>query len=67
MSDVYVYFFLSASFSEGRTSRDHFFLSPDFHGLWHTVMGICLLTEVKRQWATLVLRWVTALVHYFCL
>ena len=36
-----------------------FFLSPDFHQLWRIVMSICLLTEVKRQWATLVLGWVT--------
>ena len=36
-----------------------FFLSPDFHQLWHSVMSICLLTEVKRQWAMLVLGWVT--------
>ena len=35
------------------------FLSPDFHELWLSVMIICLLTEVKRQWATLVLGWVT--------
>ena len=27
------------------------FLSPDFHELWHSVMSICLITEVKRQWA----------------
>ena len=31
------------------------FLSPDFHELWRSVMSICLLTEDKRQWATLVL------------
>ena len=36
-----------------------FFLSPDFHRLWRSVMSVCLLTEVKRQWATLVLGWVT--------
>ena len=30
-------------------------------------MGICLFPEVKRQWATLVLGWVTASVHYSCL
>ena len=31
-------------------SRDHFFhclfLSPDFHELWHSVLSICLITEV---------------------
>ena len=53
-------------FIEARASRDHFFglfiyffLSPDFHELWRSVMSICLLTEVKRQWAMLVLGWVT--------
>ena len=40
-------------------SRNKFFLSPNFHQLWHSVMSICLLTEVKRQWATLVLGSVT--------
>ena len=44
-----------------------FFLSPDFHELWHSVMSICPSTEVKWQWATLVLGWVTASVHYCCL
>ena len=34
-------------------------LALDFHELWHRVMTICLLTEVKRQWAMLVLGWVT--------
>ena len=29
-------------------------------------MGICLFTKVKRQWATLILRWVTVSVHYSC-
>ena len=27
-------------------------------------MSTCLITEVKQQWATLVLGWVTASVHY---
>ena len=31
--------------------------------LWHRVMTICLLTEVKRQWAMLVLGWVTVSVR----
>ena len=26
-----------------------FFLSPDFHELWCSVMSICLITEVKWQ------------------
>ena len=55
--------FLSVSSSEACASRDHsfrgFFLSPDFHELWRSVISICLLTEVKRQWATLVVVWVT--------
>ena len=33
----------------------YFFLFPDFHELWCSVMSICLLTEVKQQWAMLVL------------
>ena len=35
------------------------FLSPKFHELWRSMMSICLFTEVKLQWATLVLGWVT--------
>ena len=34
-------------------------LASDFQKLWHRVMTICLLTEVRRQWAMLVLGWVT--------
>ena len=50
--------FLSMSSSEARTSRDFFsfFLSPDFHELWHSVMTTSLITEVKQQWAALVLQ-----------
>ena len=59
--------FLSVNSKEDGDSRDHFFLSPDFHELWHSMMSICLFTEVKRQWATLVLEWVTASVHYLFL
>ena len=44
---------LSASSSEARTSRDHFFLSPYFCELWHRGMSTCHITEVKQQWATL--------------
>ena len=51
--------FLSVSLDRALASTDHFFLSPDFHQLWRSVMSICLLTEVKRQWAILVLGWVT--------
>ena len=52
------------TFVKARSSRDQVFfllvrLSPDFHELWRSMMSICLLTEVKRQWATLVLGWVT--------
>ena len=50
------------SSSEALTSRNHifsFFLSPDFYELRRSVNSICLFTEVKQQWATLVLRWVT--------
>ena len=43
------------------------FLSPDFRELWHSMMSTCLVTEVKQQWATLVLGWVTASVHHSCL
>ena len=31
------------------------FSSPDFYELWRSGMNICLVTEVKQQWATLVL------------
>ena len=41
--------FLSASLDRARASTDHFY----------SVMNISLLIEVKRQWATLVLGWVT--------
>ena len=45
-----------------------FLLSPDFHELWPRAMSISLFTEVKQQWATLVVGWVTgASVHYLCL
>ena len=40
------------------------FLSPDFHEWCHSMMSVCLLAEVMQQWATLVLGWVTASVHY---
>ena len=36
------------------------FLSLDLHELWCSMMSTCLITEVKWQWATLVLAWVTA-------
>ena len=39
----------------------------DLHELWHSVMNACLFTEVKQQQAMLVLGWVIALVHYFCM
>ena len=57
------------SSSEAHNSRNHFFifLSLDFHELWHSVMNMCLFTEVKQQWATLVLGWVTASGHWLCL
>ena len=58
---------LSVSSSEAHASRDHFFLSPDFHELRRSLMSICLFIKVKQQWATLVLGWVTAPVHYLCL
>ena len=42
-----------------------FFFSSNFHEFGHSVMSICLFTEVKWQWARLVvLGWVTASVHY---
>ena len=69
--------FLSASSSEARASSHHFFclffcffflvfLSLDFHKLWYSVMSISLSTEVKQQWAMLVLGLVTTSVHYLC-
>ena len=45
-----------------------FFLSPDFHELWHSMMSTCLFTEVKWQWAMFsTAGWLTASVHYSCL
>ena len=44
-------------------SHIHVLLASDFHELWHRVMTICLLDEVKRQWAMLVLTWVTVSVR----
>ena len=38
-------------------------LASDLQELWHRAMAICLLTEVKRQWAMLVLGWVTVSVQ----
>ena len=35
--------------------RKSFFLFPEFHELWCTVMSICLFTEVRPQWAMFVL------------
>ena len=61
MTRVNLKLFLSASLDRARASRNHFiflvvfFLSPDFHELWCSVMSICLLTEVKWRWAMLVL------------
>ena len=43
-----------------------FFLSLDLHELWHSVMNTCLFAEVKQEWATLALGWVTTSVHYSC-
>ena len=54
--------FLSTSSSDA-----HFFLSPDFYELWHSVMSICQVTEVKQQCVTIVLGWLTTSVHYLCL
>ena len=48
------FIFLSASSNEARASRNHFFLSPDFHKIGRSMMNISLFTEVKQQWAMLV-------------
>ena len=37
---------LSTNSRKAGSSRDHLFLSPDFHELWSSVMSICLFTEV---------------------
>ena len=44
-------------------SHTYILLASDFHELWHRVMTISLLTEVKWQWAMLVLGWVTVSVQ----
>ena len=51
---------LSTSLDSAHTSRYHFLLSLDFYEFWSSVMSICLLTEVKQQFATFVLTWVTS-------
>ena len=62
---ITAYDFLSASSSKAHASREHFlnffcfFLSLCLHELWHRVMSTHLITEVKQQWAMLVLGWVT--------
>ena len=58
---------LSTNSSKAGTSRDHSFscfLSPDFYELCRSVMSACLLTEVKRQRAKVVLGWVTTSVCF---
>ena len=35
--------------------------------LWRNVISACLFNEVKQQWSTLLLRWVTASVDYSCI
>ena len=44
-------------------SHIYVLLASDFHELWHRMMTICLLTEVKRQRAMLVLAWITVSVR----
>ena len=44
-------------------SHTYVLLASDFQELGHRVMTICLLTEVKWQWAMLVLGWVTVSVQ----
>ena len=51
--------FLSVSLNRACTFRDHFFSSPDFHEFRRSMMSISVLTEVKQQWVTSVLGWVT--------
>ena len=62
---------LSASSTEARASRVHFFFVFIFLCLWtfmHCgIMSIFLFTEVNWQWAKLVLGWVTAAEHCSCL
>ena len=44
-----------------------FFLPPDFHELWHSVISICLLTDVKQKpRATFVLGWVIVEFYTSC-
>ena len=57
------------SSSVAHTFRDHFFsLSADFHEyFWHSGMSNRPFTVqyINRQWAMLVLGWVTFSVHYY--
>ena len=50
---------LSASSSKALVSIDHSFSHLDFHKFWHSMTSSHVITEVKQQWARLVLRWVT--------
>ena len=64
------FFCLRVSLDRACTSRNHFFsvcVSMDFHESWHGHNDCLFFTEVKQQWAMLVLGWVTASVHYSCL
>ena len=45
-------FFLSASLDIARASKNHFFLSLDFHGLWLGHNDCLSFTEVKQQWTS---------------
>ena len=56
---ILVFFSKREPQKSSRFYKSLFILSPDFHQLWRSMMSICLLTEVKQQWATLVLGWVT--------
>ena len=42
---------LALQYLKGHMSHTYVLLASDFHGLWHRVMTISLLTEVKLQWA----------------
>ena len=58
--------FLSTSSSKAHTSRDHcfrYFLSPDFHEMWRSMISTHPINEVKHQWAMLVLGWATVGFH----
>ena len=56
---TFFFFFCLRTYVLLAYSHTYVLLASDFHELWHKVMTISLLTEVKQQWSMLLLGWVT--------